>query len=199
MTKINVILGSSRKASLGRGLFKNLEQQKAFFEQENDVELQFIDLAEVNLPFFYEDLPPMQNKNRALQANEQKWVDDMNSADGYLFLVPEYNHSVPAVLKNALDFLAFEGKDKPAKVITYSNNGRGGQFAFLGLLPTLSQLGFFTLPKPTVIGNVDKNFQLDGDYQPDAPSKEYYTKKLAATVNEISFYSKLFKEHPFNK
>lgn len=198
MTTINVILGSSRKASLGRGLLKNLEKQAVQFEKDNQIKLHFMDLTDYNLPFFYEAVPPMTNKNRSLPANEQKWVDDMKEADGYLFLVPEYNHSAPAVLKNALDFLAFEAKDKPAKIITYANNGRGGQFSFLALLPTLCQLGFITLPKPTVIGNIDKNFQLNGDYQLDAPSKEYYEKKLAKTVSEIAFYSTLLKEHPFN-
>lgn len=198
MTVINVILGSSRPASLGRGLFKNLEKQKAQFEKDHHIKLHFMDLADYNLPFFYEDVPPMANKNRELAPNEQKWVDDMKAADGYLFLVPEYNHAAPAVLKNALDFLAFEVKGKPAKVITYATNGRGGQFAFLSLIPTLNQLGMITLPKPTVIGNVDKNFKLDGDYQPDAPSKDHYTMRLAQTISEIAFYSTLLKDHPFN-
>lgn len=198
MTTVNVILGSSRPASLGRGLFKNLENQKDQLETNHQIKLHFMDLVNYNLPFFYEDVAPMDNKNRVLPNNEQKWINDMKVADGYLFIVPEYNHAAPAVLKNALDFLAFEAKGKPAKIITYSNNGRGGQFSFLSLLPTLNQLGLIILPKPTIIGKVDKNFKPDGNYQPDAPSKNHYTMRLTKTISEIAFYSTLLKEHPFS-
>lgn len=194
---INLILGSTRDESLGRRLFQYLLNRQDEFEKVNDVKFNFISLSDYNLPFFYESMAPMDNPNRVLKPNEQKWVDDMRQADGYIFLVPEYNHSFPAVLKNALDFLAFEAKGKPAKIITYSNNSRGGQFSYPALLPTLGQLGFFTLPKPTSVRNVDKNFGVDGNFVKDAPGKSGDIKKLNRAFTESAFYSKLFKEHPF--
>jgi NAD(P)H-dependent FMN reductase len=48
------------------------------------------------------------------------------SADGYLFVVPEYNLSVPAVVKNALDLLAHEADAKPASILSYSDTFNGG-------------------------------------------------------------------------
>jgi NAD(P)H-dependent FMN reductase len=54
------------------------------------------------------------------------------SADGYLFVVPEYNLSVPAVVKNALDLLAHEADAKPASIVSYSDTFNGGVTAWFG-------------------------------------------------------------------
>ncbi|WP_413627997.1 NAD(P)H-dependent oxidoreductase [Fructilactobacillus vespulae] len=198
MIKINVILGSSRPASLGRGLFKYLKQRQDQFAAAGKVSINFMDLADYQLPFFYEDVPPMANKgDRHLAANEQQFVTEMGEADGYLIIVPEYNHAIPAVLKNALDFLAFEGRNKPVKVLTYATSSRGGQFAFLALLPVLAQLGMFTLPKPMVVTNINQNFTLEGDLKSDAPSADFYAKRLQQVFSELGFYSDLFKNNPY--
>ncbi|TPR19583.1 NADPH-dependent oxidoreductase [Apilactobacillus timberlakei] len=127
MTKINIILGSSREASLGKNLFKYLKNNKSKYELQINAELNFIEIGQYELPFFYEALPPMDNKNRRLPANQQQGVDDMASADGYIFLTPEYNHSFPAVIKNAIDYLSNQIANKAVLTMTYDNNGRGGQ------------------------------------------------------------------------
>jgi len=88
--KIAVFVGSLRKESF------NLKTAKALKALAPDsLSLEIIDIS--SLPFFNEDLeatPP------------QEWVvlrEQIKAADGLLFLTPEYNRSVPAVLKNAID------------------------------------------------------------------------------------------------
>lgn len=196
MTKINIILGSSRKNSLGKNLFSYLKNNKVIYEA-GDTKIHFIEIGDYDLPFFYETLPPMNNKDRKLPDNQQKWLDDMLDADGYIIMTPEYNHSFPAVLKNALDFLANQCVNKPAIIMSYSDNIRGGQFGGFDLSPVLTRLGFFVLPPQVVIGNVQKNFDEQGDFYENAPSKYFYTKQLKQTVEKIIFYGKLFKENPF--
>lgn len=151
---VNIILGSSRGNSLGRSLFNNLKQNKNEYENITGVKFVFIKLEDYHLPFFYEALPPMNNSHRELRENEQKWLNDMDAASGYIFLTPEYNHSFPGVLKNALDYLDCQGQQKPAKIVSYSDNGRGGQFGAADLAPVLMRLGFFVLPKFAAIGNL---------------------------------------------
>lgn len=198
LTKVNVILGSTRKISIGKRLFKYLENSIApLIAEREEIEFKFIQLTDYQLPFFYEDVPPINNAHRTLKSNEQQWIDDMQQADGYLFVTPEYNHSIPAVLKNAIDFLGLEGAKKPAKIISYSDNLRAGQFGGEALKPVLNRLDIITLPVVTTIGNVTYNLDVNGFLIENAPSAEYYQKKLIDTLHEIGFYSKLLKENPF--
>ena len=88
--KIAVIVGSLRKESF------NLKTAKALIGMAPE-SLTFEILNIANLPMFNEDL-------EATPPNE--WVafrEQIVAADGLLFLTPEYNRSVPGVLKNAID------------------------------------------------------------------------------------------------
>lgn len=88
--KIAVLVGSLRKESF------NLKTAKALMEiAPESLTLELINIAD--LPMFNEDLeatPP---------AEWVKFKEQISAADGLLFLTPEYNRSVPAVLKNAID------------------------------------------------------------------------------------------------
>src|SRR5690606_6486366 len=107
-----VFVGSLRKESF------NLKTAKALIALAPDsLSLEIVNIA--NLPMFNEDLeatPPEQ------------WVtlrDQIRAADGLLFLTPEYNRSVPGVLKNAIDVGSRPyGKNswdgKPAAVVSVS-------------------------------------------------------------------------------
>lgn len=88
--KIAVIVGSLRKESF------NLKTAKALMAMAPEsLNLELINIAD--LPMFNEDLEATPPK---------EWVtfkEQVASAEGILFLTPEYNRSVPAVLKNAID------------------------------------------------------------------------------------------------
>lgn len=83
-------------------------------------------MAEIDrLPFYNHDLE--QNKPAQLQT----FLDQVTNADGLICVTPEYNHSIPAVLKNAIDWAsrpAFASplKDKPVCIITQANSPVGG-------------------------------------------------------------------------
>lgn len=77
------------------------------------------------LPFFCEDL----NRNRP--AIVQAFIDQVAGSDALVVVTPEYNHSIPAVLKNAIDWAsrpAFNSplKDKPVTFITQADSPVGG-------------------------------------------------------------------------
>lgn len=195
MKTIAIILGSSRPTSAGRALFNHLKQLAPQVQPE--LNFTFLDLATYQLPFFAETLPPMANDHRQLPAKQQQWLTDMAQADGYVILTPEYNHAMPAVLKNALDFLAFEGQRKPVKLVSYADNMRGGQFGAASLVPVLQRLGMLVLPKPTPIGNLPATLQPDGTFIKDAPLQARYTKGLTAALQEIAYYTTVLTDHPF--
>ncbi|WP_219704179.1 NADPH-dependent FMN reductase [Marinomonas lutimaris] len=77
------------------------------------------------LPFYNDDL------NADKPADVQAFIDSVDQADGIILCTPEYNHSVPAVLKNALDWAsrpAFNSplKNKPVTIITQADSPVGG-------------------------------------------------------------------------
>ncbi|AUI77286.1 MULTISPECIES: NADPH-dependent FMN reductase [Lactiplantibacillus] len=197
MVKIGIILGSTRTQSNGRSLFNYLKRNLDQWQTDEAITTAFLDLAHYQLPFFDESEPPMANPHRQLPANQQQWLDDMAAMDGYIILTPEYNHAMPAGLKNALDFLAFEGLRKPVKLISYSDNMRGGQFGAAALVPVLQRLGMVVLPKPTPVGNVPQTLQTDGQVIPDAPLASRYESGLQRAVGEIAYYTTVLTQHPF--
>ncbi|MDJ0396736.1 NAD(P)H-dependent oxidoreductase [Rhodococcus sp. G-MC3] len=80
-----------------------------------------IDLAQINLPFIDEVLPPMAGQYD--QPHTVEWASTIQAYDGFVFVTPEYNHAPPAVLKNALDVLFAEWNDKAATFVSYGVDG----------------------------------------------------------------------------
>ncbi|CAM4389104.1 NADPH-dependent FMN reductase [Vibrio agarivorans] len=83
-------------------------------------------LPELNtLPFYCEDLA------QDMPDNIQALIRYVEESDGLIVCTPEYNHSIPAVLKNAIDWVsrpAFNSvlKGKPVTIITQANSPVGG-------------------------------------------------------------------------
>lgn len=103
MTTIAVFVGSLRTGSLNRKLAHNLEQLAP-----EGVRFNYVDL---NLPLYNTDL------ENSFPKEAQEMKDKVAAADGVLIVTPEYNRSVPGVLKNAIDWAsrpygqnAFDGK-----------------------------------------------------------------------------------------
>lgn len=102
-------------------------------------------------------------------------------------------------MKNAIDYLAFEGNRKPAKIISYAGNMRASQFGGEALREVINRLGFITLPMITTVGKVTANFSTDSILLENAPSGAYYQEKLLETLHEIGFYSRTLRDHPYQE
>lgn len=112
--KIQLIIGSTRQNRLGTAIAAWVEKQAS---SNKNLELEVIDLKQENLPLMDAAIPPAY---AAVETDAAKaWAEKIGAADGYIFLTPEYNRSMPASLKNALDYLVDEWKEKPAVVVSY--------------------------------------------------------------------------------
>jgi NAD(P)H-dependent FMN reductase len=87
----------------------------------DDAGFELIDLAEHPLPHFDEPNQPAQYKYTL--EHSRKWSEVISRFDGYVIITPEYNHSVPGVLKNAIDFLYREWNDKAVGLVGYGAVG----------------------------------------------------------------------------
>lgn len=85
-------------------------------------EVDFVDLAELNLPMMDE---PQPSPHEAIHQGAHDCVERAGqAADAFLFAFPEYNHSYAPAIKNALDYLNSEWNRKPVGFINWGGNSR---------------------------------------------------------------------------
>lgn len=156
--KIAVVLGSTRDGRVGARVGKWVMNAVS----DRDTEVKSLDLAEYDLPFMREAISPRYNPNRTVAANTQRWLDDLAWADGYIFVTPEYNRSIPGELKNAIDLIAHEGDKKPAAIVSYSGTPTGGLAAQQDLRNALNQLDMLPVPSVVAVPFAQEVFNEDG-------------------------------------
>ena len=116
--KISVILGSTRPNRQGERVAKWLMSQ---LNKDAQVNYELIDLKDYPLPFYNEIESPDKLKGNYSNDVAKQWAAKVNESDGFILITPEYNHGVAAVIKNALDFVYDEWKNKPISFVSYSN------------------------------------------------------------------------------
>lgn len=92
-------------------------------ERRDDADYAILDLAEFALPILDEAVPAMRGDYA--QPHTRAWADAVARYDAFAFVTPEYNHSVPPALKNALDYLYGEWNDKAAGFVSYGADAGG--------------------------------------------------------------------------
>jgi NAD(P)H-dependent FMN reductase len=139
---LQVIVCSTRPGRVGIAI------AKWFFElavAHDDFDVELVDLLEVNLPVFDEPNHPM--KRDYVHEHTRNWSKTIDRGDGYVFVIPEYNHSMNAATKNAIDYLHWEWKYKPYGIVCYGGASMGLRAAQV-LKPTMAAL------KVTLCGDV---------------------------------------------
>jgi len=123
MTHIAIIVGSTRPRRRGDlvGRWVAEVAHRHVVERGEDATFEIVDLADYMLPLLDEPLPAIFGDYRG--AHTTRWAQCIGSFDGFVFVTPEYNHSVPAALKNAIDYLFAEWNDKAAGFVSYGLHG----------------------------------------------------------------------------
>ncbi|HEY1064015.1 MAG TPA: NAD(P)H-dependent oxidoreductase [Candidatus Saccharimonadales bacterium] len=139
MTKIAVVIGATREGRVTDKLATWAAKEVA---KQADVEV--LDLRDYPMPFFDEP-SPRYNPDRKPTSEVQKWIEKIAEFDGYVFVTPEYNRSIPGVLKNAIDVLAYEIESKPVALVGHGSSG--GAQAIANLRMALPGVGGVTIPQ----------------------------------------------------
>jgi chromate reductase len=170
--KIAVLVGSLRKESINRKIAHTL-----IALAPESLKLEIMEIGE--LPMYNQDLedtPP------------SAWTEfrgRLKGLDGVLFVTPEYNRSVPAVLKNALDVGSrpygqsiWDGK--PGAVVSVSPGAFGGFGANHHLRQTLVSLNIPAMPKPEAyVGGASNLFDDSGNLTSES-TREFLQKFMNA-------------------
>ncbi|WP_166821391.1 NADPH-dependent FMN reductase [Brevibacterium limosum] len=114
MLNIAIIPGTSRPQALNPQIVSWVEQQ---LDANDDVRAEVVDFGSFDLPLLDEVVPA----GAKMYANDhtKAWGAKLEEFDAFIFVTPEYNHSISGSLKNALDFVATEFNHKVAGIVNY--------------------------------------------------------------------------------
>ena len=146
--KIGIVLSTTRE---GRFAAKVADWLLELVAARKDLAFELVDLRDYPLPFFDEPKSPLW----APAKNEvaRRWAKKIESFDGYVFVTAEYNHSIPAVLKNAIDYVAHVFARKPAAYVGYGGVGAARAIEQLRLINVEQQMA--PLKSAVHIGGAD--------------------------------------------
>ena len=170
--KVAVIIGSLRKESFNRKFAKAL-----IALAPPSLQMEIVEIGQ--LPLFNQD--DESDPPQVIRDFKQK----IESVDAVLFVTPEYNRSMPGVLKNAIDVASRPyGKSawsrKPAGVVSVSTGAIGGFGANHHLRQSLVFLDMPALQQPEAyIGNAASLFDESGQLT-NASTREFAQKFLSA-------------------
>jgi NAD(P)H-dependent FMN reductase len=116
--KIAIIIGSTRPGRHGEAVARWVHDLAV---KRSDAEFEVVDVAGFHLPLLDEPMPA--SAGQYTLPHTRAWAAKIASADAYVFVTPEYNHSSPGALKNAIDFLYAEWNNKAAAFVSYGSAG----------------------------------------------------------------------------
>lgn len=166
---LQVIIASTRPGRVGLPVGQWI-YERAVAHGGFDVEL--VDLAEVNLPMFDEPAHPRLRQYE--HQHTKDWSATIDRADAFVFVIPEYNHSFNAAIKNALDYLHYEWHFKPVGFASYGGVAAGTR-ALQALKPPLTALKMLPLFEAVNIPFVAQFLDDDQRLQPNQVMEEAAT------------------------
>lgn len=187
--KILAFAGSTRTASYNKMLVK----VAATGARNAGAEVTYIDLRDFPMPLFDEDLEAAEG----LPDNVLKFKELMVAHQGLLIASPEYNSSITAVLKNAIDWAsrpqpseaglaAFN--NKVAAIMSASPGGLGGMRGLANLRSLLENINVMVIPDQKAIPQAFEAFNPDGTLK-DTKQQEavqHLGAKLAGILAKLS-------------
>jgi NAD(P)H-dependent FMN reductase len=183
--QLQIIIGTTRPGRITERLAKWVA---AGAQNLPDTTVELVDLADYPMPFLNEPKSPRYNPERKINEQAGRWVAKLAEGDAYVFVTPEYNHSISGVLKNALDYVTFEIVKKPATVVSHGTVG--GARATMHLKEILSESLAAVIPKAVAFAGASQNLDESGVLSEELSAKPYGPQTaLKGTLDELKWYS----------
>ena len=159
---LQVVSASTRAGRKGIAVARWFQR---FAQAHSGFEVELVDLAEVGLPVF--DEPNHPRLQQYVHQSTKDWSATVSRADAFVFVTPEYNHSFPASLKNALDHLSVEWADKAAGLVSYGGISAGLRSA-TAVKPVLASLRMLTVVEAVAVPFFTRFLTEDEEFVPSA-------------------------------
>ena len=188
--KLNVIVGTVRPSRAADPVVR-WAATRATNHGAFDVEV--LDLRDWPLPLFAEGMETIGNFADPTYSTPlvKAWNAKQHQADAILFVTAEYNHSIPGVLKNAIDnvFASFALRNKPVASIGYSAGIGAGIRAVEHLAQVAIEAEMVPLRNNVLIPQVHSAFDNDGE--PASPTTD---RSLAITLDDLAWWGRVLAD-----
>lgn len=173
---IGIILGSTRQ---GRVSPQVGNWVKDIADKRGDANYEIVDIATFNLPFL--------GTSDGTEPGIAEWNEKLANLDGFVFIVQEYNHSITAALKNALDFAREAWNDKAAGFVSYGSTGGARAVEHLrGICGELKIADVRTHPTLSLF----LDFENGTDFKP----RDMHLDNVNEMLNDVVAWGKAFKK-----
>ena len=185
MNKLQIIVGSTRPTRAAERIFPWVADAAI---RRGDFDVEVVDLRDWRLPFFQEHLGTIGDFADPTYSDPlvRAWNAKIAEGDAYVIITPEYNHSVPGELKNAIDsvFVSFALRNKPVAFVGYSAGIAAGTRAVEHLALIAIEAEAVPLRNTVLIPSVASAFSEDGE-----PANPATDAALAITLDDLSWWS----------
>lgn len=118
--KIGIIVGSIREGRRGARVG---EWVHGIARDHAGAEFELLDLKTFDVPLLTAKINPAAADRKYDDERVTAWSTAVDACDGFVFVTPEYNHSVPGAFKNAFDSLGPEWSGKAVAFVSYGSVG----------------------------------------------------------------------------
>lgn len=161
---IAVVLGTTR---IGRQSEKVARELVKRLTADTELSVSFLDIARYPFPVFEERITLHPNPPQELIA----FSEHLKAADGIIFVIPEYNGSLPGTFKNAFDHFYVEYRRKPIGVVCVSDGKFAGVQASLQLQTLILHVFAYPMPTKLLVPFVNKAFDEEGTVKDELVDK----------------------------
>jgi NAD(P)H-dependent FMN reductase len=183
--KIHIILSSVREGRVGETVAKWVQQQA---QLRDDLEVELVDLKDFPLANYADSRHPIMVEQGGFPDQvANSWTAKVAAADGFIIVTPEYNHSFPASLKNALDYPYLQWQNKAVGFVSYGGFV-GGARAVEQLRQVAAELHLADVRNSTHVLFAGQAFDDQG--QPTDPK---LADSLAGVIDQVILWSNALK------
>jgi len=171
-----IIIASTRPGRVGLPIGQWFRDRAL---QQGGFDVTVVDLAELNLPFM--DEPNHPRLRLYTHQHTKDWSAQVDAADAFVFVSPEYNYGMSAPLKNAIDYLSQEWQYKPVGFVSYGGVS-GGTRAVQMIKQVVTTLKMVPLTEAVTIPFASQLFDEEQRFQPTEAMETAAT----AMLNELA-------------
>jgi NAD(P)H-dependent FMN reductase len=118
--RLGIVIGSTRPGRKGAQVGAWVAAQA---QTRGTATYDVLDLADFELALLDDPLVPGEAKGVYASPQTRRWSEAVSGCEGFVWVTPEYNHGVPAAMKNALDVLYPEWLEKTVAFVSYGWDG----------------------------------------------------------------------------
>lgn len=186
---LKIIIGSTRPTRAADLVAPWVE---AAGRSHGDFAVDVLDLRDWPLPMFAEHAGTIGDINDPTYSDPliKRWNDTIKGGDAFVMITPEYNHSIPAVLKNAVDsvWLSFGFRNKPVAAVGYSAGVGGAIRAIEHLAQIVVEAEAVPLRNAVLVPNVTAAFDETG-----APTDPVSAAALGIALDDLAWWGRALK------